>query len=448
MPASSSTIKAEQAAVKRGPAKGWEALRRWAMSSPGPGLERWIYLGLFALLVAVRLPRILLEGRFWAEEGCVFFARAWHAPWMEALFFSYAGYLNLTANGAGLLAHYLVPLWAAPYVSTGIALIIQCLPAMLILTSRLEWLRHRAVLMVALLIIATPPHSEEVWLNSICSQYHLALSTGIILALEPRGGLMGLLRLGVLLLATLSSPMSWVLAPLFVLRAALERSGPRIWQALVLSAGVVIQVIWFYAPIPGREVGIAPSLFGAIVMVKQAIIPLIPAPLDSQLIKWVSSGFSPAGGPLWPLAVVALLFALLAWGALRHAKESPLWLLLAGAIIATGAYAGSLGDKIGLLHTLGGNRYAFAPQALFGLCVLGLAMLLRGRGRLLARVVVIWLLVVGLWGYWAPVGSGQVQDGPPWPPEAQKWQQDHNYRMKIWPFGWSMQLQGASGGGR
>lgn len=410
------------------------------MRPPGSGLERLSYLAFFALLVAVRLPRVFLEGRFWAEEGRVHFENAWNMPWLDALLFSYAGYLNLTANAAGLLARYLPPLWAAPYVSTGLALIIQCLPAVLILTSRLDWLRHRAVLVAALLLIATPPHSEEVWLNSICSQYHLTLSAGIILALESRGGLVGVLRLAVLLLATLSAPMSWVLAPLFALRAVLERSGPRVWQTLVVALGVAIQLIWFFAPTPGREVGISPTLFGAIVLAKQVIIPLVPTPLDSELIGLFARDLSMAGGPLWPLAVVAALFAVLAWGALRRPKEAPLWFLLTGAIIATGAYAGSLGNKADLLVVLAGNRYAFGPQVLFGLTVLGLAVLLPGKARLWARAVVIWLLVVGMWGYFAFAGPGQVQSGPPWLPEVQKYQQDHNYRMKIWPPGWSMGL--------
>ena len=410
------------------------------MRPPGSGLERVAYLVCFALLLAVRLPRVLIEGRFWAEEGRVFFENAWNLPWLDALLASHAGYLNLVANLAGLPARHLAPLWAAPYVSTGLALIIQCLPAVLIMTSRVDWLRHRAVLVAALLLIATPPHSEEVWLNSVCSQYHLSLSAGIILALESRGGLVGVLRLAVLLLATLSAPMSWVLAPLFALRALQERTGPRFRQLLVMALGVAIQLIWFYVPIPGREIGIPPSLLGAIVLAKQVIIPLVPRPLDSMLIGLFSPDFSNTGGPLWPLAEVSVLFVVLTWGALRHPKEAPLWFLLAGTIIATGAYAGSLGNKVDALVVFSGGRYAFAPQVLFGLTVLGLAMLLRGRGRLWARAVVIWLLVVGIWVYFPLFGAGQVQDGPPWLPEVQKWQQDHNYRLKIWPPGWTMGL--------
>lgn len=431
---------AKQPEPKSVSASGLRALVEWAMRPPGSGLERVSYLVIFALLVAARLPRVLLEGRFWAEEGRVFFENAWNLPWLDALLFPYAGYLNLTANAAGLLARHLAPLWAAPYVSTGLALLIQCLPAIIILTSRADWLRHRAVLAAALMLIATPPHSDEVWLNSICSQYHLTLAAAMILALKPRGGLEGVLHALLLLLATLSAPMSWLLAPLFVLRALLERCGPRTMQTLAVVAGVAIQLIWFYGPAPNREIGIDPALLGGIVLVKNIIIPLVPTPLDAKLIHLLAPKFSLGGGPLWPLAVVALLFLVLAWGALRHPRRAPLWFLLAGGIVATGAYAGSLGNKADLLGVLGGSRYPFGPQVLFGLTVLGLAMVLRGKARVCARVVVIWLLVVGLWGYWSPAGMGPVQDGPPWLPEVQKYQQDHHYRLKIWPPGWSMGL--------
>jgi len=34
----------------------------------------------FALLIIMRMPEIIIKGRFWAEEGTVFFQRAWVMP--------------------------------------------------------------------------------------------------------------------------------------------------------------------------------------------------------------------------------------------------------------------------------------------------------------------------------------------------------------------------------
>ena len=269
----------------------WRALWGWAARPVGSNLERTAYVLLFALLLTLRLPRILLEGRFWAEEGRVFFENAWNMPWFDALLVSHSGYLNLVANLAGVLARHLAPLELAPYLSTGLALIIHCFPALLLLSSRLDWLQHRWVMAAALLFIATPPASQEVWLTSIASQHHLALAAGVVLALEARRGLAGALQILVLVLASLSAPMSWVLLPLFILRALLERSQRRTLQCIIMLAGVALQLALFHTQIPGRHLGLPASLFGAIVLCKHVVIPFLPHPPGAYSCELISQPF-------------------------------------------------------------------------------------------------------------------------------------------------------------
>ena len=347
------------------------ALRDWAVSPVSSSGERFMYILLFALLVAVRIPRILLEGRFWAEDGRIFYERAWERPWLDALFLPYTGYLNLTANLAGVFARHFAPLPIAPYVTTGLALLIQCVPAILIVTSRLDWLQRRVVLLIALLIVATPPDSEEVWLNACSSQHHLALAAAIILALETRSGLVGALQLGVLCIAPLSSPASWVLVPLFGLRSVIDRSWPRAVQTLVLLTGVTAQLALFFTSIGPRVIGMPPSLFGAIVLTKNIIAPLLYHTHASILVGFLATRFSALGGPIWCLVIVVVLLAAAIMRAVLLTEKSPLWFLISGATIATASYAGAIGSKLTMLAAIGvDDRYAFAPQALFALAVL------------------------------------------------------------------------------
>lgn len=413
------------------------ALRDWAVSPVSSSGERFMYILLFALLVAVRIPRILLEGRFWAEDGRIFYERAWERPWLDALFLPYTGYLNLTANLAGVFARHFAPLPIAPYVTTGLALLIQCVPAILIVTSRLDWLQRRVVLLIALLIVATPPDSEEVWLNACSSQHHLALAAAIILALETRSGLVGALQLGVLCIAPLSSPASWVLVPLFGLRSVIDRSWPRAVQTLVLLAGVTAQLALFFTSIDGRVIGMPPSLFGAIVLTKNIFAPLLYAPGWSIPIGFLATQFSTSGGPIWCLVIVVVLFAAAIIKAVLLPEKSPLWFLVSGATIATASYVGAIGDKLGMLAMIGGaDRYAFAPQVLFALAVLSWCVVEQGPVRIWARGAVAWLLIVGL----AEFPTKGWQAGPPWPAEVQKWQQNPSYSLQIWPTGWDMTL--------
>ena len=68
-----------------------------------------------ALAICARMPEIVIKGRFWAEEGDVFFHEAWVLPPMRALFRSYGGYLNLAANIGTLAARWLLPVSSAPH---------------------------------------------------------------------------------------------------------------------------------------------------------------------------------------------------------------------------------------------------------------------------------------------------------------------------------------------
>jgi hypothetical protein len=143
-----------------------------------------LLVALFIVLICARMPDVILHGRFWAEEGRDFFRYAWENPWYRALARPYGGYLNLVANGGTLLAHVLVPLKYAPYVTIAIALFFQACPAIMIITGKAAWLRPRWAVLAALFVLATPPVSEEVWLQTLHSQFHLALCAGIILTMQ------------------------------------------------------------------------------------------------------------------------------------------------------------------------------------------------------------------------------------------------------------------------
>ena len=233
-----------------------------------------------------------LEGRFWAEEGAVFFHNASMLPWQGVcLLVSYAGYLNLIANLAGVLARHLTTLRFAPYVSTSLALLIQCLPAALIVTSRVSWLQSRGAVLLALLIILTPPDGQEIWMSSIGSQFVLALAAAIVLGMEARSGAVGVLEIAVVAIAPLSGPASWLLTPLFAMRAAVDRSWSRAFQAAAIVAGVVVQLAFFYTAVPNRPIRIAPSLLGAVALKKHVI---------NQFLSPFYTPLAMRGGhPLW-----------------------------------------------------------------------------------------------------------------------------------------------------
>jgi hypothetical protein len=124
-----------------------------------------------------------------------------------------------------LLALHVSTLEDAPRITALVALIVQTLPAVLLATSRTRWLSAR------------------------------------ILACDIRTGWVGLLRSAILLLAPLAGPVSGTLAPLFLLRAILDRSSARLVQTILLGLPTLLQtIIVLTHPEPARAAGIGVPL--------------------------------------------------------------------------------------------------------------------------------------------------------------------------------------------
>ena len=401
---------------------------------------RVVLVVLFVVLVLVRIPAVLLHGRFWAEEGVVYFHAAWTKPWSEALFTIHTGYLNIVASSATVLAAHAVPLAEAPLVTIGIALVFQALPAVVLATSRIHWLGRWPALAVALLCLLIPPGDAEVWLNSITSQFHLALCVGLILAADIRGGWIGRLRGAILVVAPLAGPVSGTLAPLFLLRAWLERSWPRLIQTILLGIPTFAQaVITLTHPEPARSIGIGLPLLLAVIGVQNVILPLAGLGLTQPLAAADLQSFAKGDVPVLVILAGALGIGALGFVLCRLGDRASLWLYAGGCTLAVCSYsfALTLGQPLNLLIWLGG-RYVFAPAVLLSLSLLGLAVSTRFPARLLPIGLVVLLLHAGWIDYFhVPVFFAQGAD---WQHEVTAWRHDPTYKLRIWPHDWSMDL--------
>ena len=244
------------------------------LAIPLAAIEAFLIIA-FMVLVVIRIPAIFTVGRFWAEEGVVYFSEAWSRPWFESILTIHTGYLNLAASFAALLAVHLARVEHAPLVTSAIALAIQTMPAILLATSRIPWLQRPLSLAVALAMLLIPFGAAEVWLNSITSQFHLAVCVGLILAFDTSISWVGVLRGVLLVVAPLAGPVSGTLTPLFLLRAVLERSRVRLLQALLLGVPTLMQAFIVYThPEPSRTIGIGLPLLLAVCGIQNIVLPL------------------------------------------------------------------------------------------------------------------------------------------------------------------------------
>ena len=401
---------------------------------------------LFAVFLCLRLPEAAWKGRFYAEEGEFFFAYAWHMPWRSALFHTLGGYLNIVASGATLLDVWLVKagwlsLESAPYFTQAVALAFQTAPAILILGSRGPWLRAPWMRILALALIATPPLTEQVWLQTLHSQFELALAAGIVLATETGGGRgLRLLRIALLTLGPLCGPAAIVMLPFFGLRALVERNSERWAQTGALALGAALQLGLFYSANAERSYHIDPVLLGAVMFVRHVLLPVMGPAITMSYAQGLRHA-AEAGATPWLAAIAGVaVFLTLALASLRRWREPAAWLLMPAVALAAVSYYGAIHGGPRLLAVDWATRYSFVPQALTGLGLLALAASHAGKvGRYLVWLPV-WLAAIGLAGYFRP--SALLASGPDWRSEVAAWRADPRHRLASWPQGaWLIDLE-------
>lgn len=404
---------------------------------------RLVLFIIFLMLVCLRMPDILLQQRLWAEEG-LFYQNAWYMPAWQALFHGYGGYLNIVANAAGVIARYAVPVADAPLVSTGIGLLFQSCPALLILTSRATWLQSRGALLLAVLALATTPAAEEVWLQTLHSQNHLALCAALIVSFDDAPGpAVRWFRRVLLALAPLSGMLAVLVLPLMVARALFDRSRERTIQCTLLAVGALIQVGLFYSPADGAALGrtakIWPGMLLYAFFVRHLAVPAVGASATTAFSSHLALALKGGSVPIWPLVVLIGAVAGLGLASLWRWRSGAPWLLAACVFIAAASYAGAINGGMILLFPFAGERYSFMPGVLLVCTVIAIAFSGRDWLSRIALVAAAWMIATGLLDY-SRARHSMFASGPEWRTEVRRWEADPDYVLRLWPQGWYLQL--------
>lgn len=398
-----------------------------------------LILLLYAIAICCKMPQIVIKGRFWAEEGAIFYHNAWISTPLCALFISYGGYLNLIANAATLAARWLMPLTLAPYFTICTALVIQLCPPLLLLTAHDAWLRPAPVRAAGLLLLLLVPAADEIWLQTLHCQFELALCCGLILALNAEGGGRRWLKYGLLFLAPLCGLAPIALLPLYCVRAMVDRCRERLLQSAALAVGSAIQLILFFHVVSRRAHGVDPAVLLSVVTVRHLAIPFLGPKLADPVAQAIRARIAAGNLPLAAMLLPVLVFGALASAALWHRRSRPAaWLLAASMVIAGATYFGALDGAVTLIDAGFGARYVVAPQALLGLAILAVAATSSGAIAGISGLAVVWLIMVGAVAYSHPAKG--ASDGPAWRGEIALWRDDQAHPIEIWPKGWRLTL--------
>jgi len=383
---------------------------------------------LAAAAVVLRVPGLVLEPRFWAEEARVYFVYALAAGPLDALTAPHQGYYSLVPNLATWLAT-LVPLETAPAVTTAMALAVQVLPALIAATSTAPWAQGPARRTAAVLVVLLVGAAGELHATTTNSQFHLALAAGLVyldFAAGPAGSRRRAL-LAVLVLGGLTGVQATLLTPAFAWRWWRERRPADraamivLGLCLALQAGVVILAPaeadrFAVALDPAKALGRAAERLAKGLLVYPVAGGLGPKTLALPL-GWVLAAIGGLGVVAAAVAQVAIL------------RRGPGRDLLAAAwLVAVVSFVGSR-------RMAGGDRYLALPAALIVLAILAVAFDRRhGRPmRLAAGLAVAAAILSNAWLY-LPRMDGMADPGwPAWRDEVAAWRAGDRAEPRVHP---------------
>ncbi len=382
--------------------------------------------------VVLRVPDLLLEPRFWAEEGSVFFSHALGAATDQALMAVHQGQFSLVPNLAAWLATR-VPIEQAPAVTMMIALGIQALPALILATSSAPWADNPVRRTVAVLVVLVVGAAGESHATTLGSQFHLALAAAAIyleFATEP-GRLRGAVLILILIVAGLTGPQAVMLVPFFAYRWwESGRTGDGL-ATLILGACLCLHLVIFLErpdPAFGLELG-ALTLAGVLASAQQFAMAVLVYPIsgtaaltpeDLSVDLSVDQGVLLVAAIAVATAVIAQL-ALLARGPGRDLVAAG-WFIVALTAIGTG-------------QVLADDRALAVPAVLIVLALLAVLYDQRRHKALRACAGFALLVAIALnvWLYQPRAASAYHAAWPIWRDEVAAWRDGRRDHLGIHP---------------
>jgi hypothetical protein len=412
---------------------------------PSPATPRWLLPGVFilVLLLAVsRSPYVLIHGRFWAEEGAVHFRQMFEHDGPGSLFFVYgrSGYFDGFCNAATWLAAQ-VSLTRAPLVTVWLSfgVIVALVWITLYWPSALLPTRDSRVIAAVLMVVGTLA-VPSVWLNSLEAQTYLTLMMLLLvfvhLDLLTRtrfvfGGL-------VIATAALSGVYAGLLAPLFVVRALIQRTRRTVVYAIVAAGATAIQLAVVAHLHSSSQTADTKLVFrgpGAVVrnVASYHIAGFVLGPQNAARAHARSdSSVLFVGLSLFAIVVLAFLAAMLVRVADRRIP-----LALAAAFVI---------EEIGINYGAGSDpflRFAVVPIGILTLMLIhGVAATNRAGLRTVGLGLCGVVLLFGLLTFWTYQPSNlRCRGCPDWAEEVHQFHQGQTDRLGIWPYPrWSVQL--------
>ena len=212
-----------------------------------------IYISIFLIILFfisyLRSPDIFNNGRFWGEDGAVFFQHAIQNSFIDNFFKIYsptAGYYNLFPRIVALISSKF-SLEYAPLVNNYLCYLI-ILYIFFIILFNASFLYQKTIekFIYCILILICPTLVPEVWLNSVNAQIYLSICGILILYLKDNTSLIfKKINLVVLFIGGFSSIYVFLLTPFFFIKYLIFRNKYNLLNFLILLMSLCFQLFFY-----------------------------------------------------------------------------------------------------------------------------------------------------------------------------------------------------------
>lgn len=170
------------------------------------------------LIIILRRPDAIINAQFWAEDGVVWFAKAYNEGGLKSLLEPQNGYYQSISK---LIAWFslLFPLKFAPLIFNSFAIVIRALPIALLWSNRFSKIipSNKAKLAISIIYLILPT-IREVHSNITNAHWHLALyAFMIIIAPSAKATAEKIHDIIFMIIAGLSGPFSIILSPIAII---------------------------------------------------------------------------------------------------------------------------------------------------------------------------------------------------------------------------------------
>ncbi|QWR77807.1 hypothetical protein [Candidatus Magnetomonas plexicatena] len=398
------------------------------MTSKKENILNTCSLLVFAVVIFLRAPILLIAPRFYDEEGLSYFKYAYENPFFKSLFVVQPdrGYFEIFTNTAMAFAS-IAPLRYAPTVCALMAFLAQLIPFAIVLWGRSFFFDTYLKKIVVALIIIFVQSTGQIWITARHTQFFLLLTTFLILIADVQGEAkfrVWAYRL-LLLIGGFAGLTSCYLTPVYILRALQKKSREFTIHAAILVFSSLCQIAivahsYYTIGLPQRFNNSNFISIFLLYLTENYLIPIFGYTFTQIMLSNL----------IFLIFVVPVAIYLI-WVMYKSILDINRQVLALGIIFC------SITLILTSLDMTGAARYTYAPGVMLMVLILSYVKFDKNSflkiSSLAAFVLTLIALTTSMMEYRARMKVYANTSWPDWKAEISIWEKDPNYPIRIWP---------------